>query len=160
MKDETPPIVPAPIPEPPPGVKVSKNGNYPGMRKHGMKQSPQRKGKEQARTARRHAEDVVRISYTPNRGQRVFAEMIAGGRKITLANGGRQGGKTYAGARESLKQIYKYHRAPALGWIVSPTYPMSLVVERAFEDAAGWLESGGLIIKKMAGQRAYLLFNY
>ena len=158
MSDETPAIPPEPVkPVPPPGVKVSKNGNWSGMNKHGGKTSPIKEGKAKAKKARAHAEDVVRISYQPKRGQKIFADLISGGRKIILANGGRQGGKTYAGARETLKQIYKYHRTPSLGWIVSPTYPMSLVVERAFEDAAGWLESGGLIIKKMAGQRAYLL---
>ena len=34
---------------------------------------------------------------------------------------------------------------------------MSCVVEREFENAAGWYENGGLILKKLASQRAYLL---
>ena len=137
-----------PVPEPQPTAPVA-------SRK--AKKSKIRNGLMKHKVSRAHANDVVRVKYQPNRGQKVFADLIEQGRKIILANGGRQGGKTYAGAREALKQIYKYRRTPSLGWIVSPTYPMSLVVERAFEEAAGWFESGGLIIRKMAGQRAYLL---
>lgn len=103
------------------------------------------------------SQDVIRVNYKPFGHQKKFAELIESGKKLILFVGGRQGGKTYAGAREALKQIYKYGRKPSIGWIISPTYPMSLVVERAFEDAAGWFETGGLIIKKLAGQRAYLL---
>ena len=103
------------------------------------------------------ADEKIRIKYEPSGPQRKFSDLIGGGKKLTLFIGGRQGGKTYAGAREVLKQIYKYGRKPSIGWIVSPTYPMSLVVERAFEDAAGWFETGGLILKKIAGQRAYIL---
>ncbi len=103
------------------------------------------------------SDEIVSVKYRPNGPQRKFAELIASGKKIILYNGGRQGGKTYSGAREALKQIYKYGRKPSLGWIISPTYPMSLVVERTFEEAAGFVENGGLILKKMAGQRAYLL---
>lgn len=102
-------------------------------------------------------ENAIKVKYVPHGAQKKFADLIESGKKITLCIGGRQGGKTYAGARECLKQIYKYGRKPNIGWIVSPTYPMSLVVEREFENAAGWFEQGGLILKKLAGQRAYLL---
>lgn len=101
--------------------------------------------------------NTIKVAYKPNVPQKKFADLIEGGKKITLFIGGRQGGKTHAGAREALKQIYKYGRKPSIGWIVSPTYPMSLVIERAFEEAAGFFEQGGLILKKLAGQRAYLL---
>ena len=103
-------------------------------------------------------EDKIKITYKPLNSQREFAKLIEDGKRIVLYIGGRQGGKTYAGARESIKQIYKYCRKPNLGWIISPTYPMSLVVERAFEEAAGFAENGGLIIKKFRGDRAYLLY--
>ena len=103
------------------------------------------------------SQDTIKVKYKPNGPQKKFGDLIASGKKIIMYNGGRQGGKTYAGARECLKQIYLYGRTPHLGWMVSPTYPMSCVLERTFEEAAGWAEHGGLILKKLAGQRAYLL---
>ena len=116
-----------------------------------------KKARKKGYKARYHtASDVIKVKYTPNGPQKKFADMIPT-RKITLFVGGRQGGKTYSGARETLKHIYKYNRKPNLGWIISPTYPMSCVVEREFENAAGWYENGGLILKKLASQRAYLL---
>jgi len=72
--------------------------------------------------------------------------------RVVLFLGGIRGGKTYAGAREALKQIYKYQRRPNLGWIVSPTYPMSLVPEREFRAAAG-----DLILRQLKGERAFLM---
>ena len=147
MVDE-PTVPPAPVPEP---------VRDPNVRSRGKKNSAMRAGRMATKAARKNVKDVFRVDYKPNPGQKKFGDLIQSGRKIILANGGRQGGKTYGGAKESLKQIYKYQRRPSLGWIVSPTYPMSCVVERAFEEAAGWYESGGLIIKKMTQQRAYLL---
>ncbi len=103
------------------------------------------------------SDEIVRIKYEKSPSQKALSKFIDDGKKVILYNGGRQVGKTYAGARESLRQIYKFSRKPYLGWIVSPTYPMSLVVERTFEEAAGYVENGGLILKKIAGQRAYLM---
>lgn len=103
-------------------------------------------------------EDRIAIKYKPSGAQKKFGDLIEQGKRIVLYLGGRQGGKTYSGAREAIKQIYKYCRKPSLGWIISPTYPMSLVVERAFEEAAGYSDNGGLIIRKFRGDRAYLLY--
>jgi len=97
----------------------------------------------------------ISVNYAPYPHQKEFARMFEQGKRVVLFLGGIRSGKTTAGAYESLKQIYKYHRLPNLGWIVSPTYPMSLVTERAFEEAAG-----DLIIKKYRGERAYLLFPH
>lgn len=116
-----------------------------------------RKLKKNYNAKYKNSDNIIRVKYKPEKHQVVFANLIESGKKIILCNGGRQGGKTYAGAREALKQIYKYKRTPHLGWIISPTYPMSCVVEREFESAAGWYETGGLIIRKLAGQRAYIL---
>lgn len=138
-------ITPGPLPE----------AAKPEVKPFNLKEKKARKKAYKARY--KTSQDVIKVKYSPNPGQKKFGELIAEGKKIVICCGGRQGGKTYAGAREGLKQIYKYKRKPHLGWIISPTYPMSTVVEREFERAAGWFEDGGLILKKMAGQRAYLL---
>lgn len=137
--------------------KKSASGGKSQSERNGFDLKLKRSLKRGYRARHGDSQDVIRVNYKPFGHQRKFAELIESGKKLTLFVGGRQGGKTFAGAREALKQIYKYGRKPSLGWIISPTYPMSLVVERAFEDAAGWFETGGLILKKFAGQRAYLL---
>lgn len=100
----------------------------------------------------------ISVKYNPLPHQKQFGDMLASGKRVVLLLGGRRGGKTYAGAFESVKQIYAHCRQPNLGWIVSPTYPMSLVTERAFENAAGYADTGGLILRKFRGDRAYLLY--
>lgn len=125
-------------------------------RKFGFDSAQKRKLRKNYKAKYKTSQEVISVKYKPEPHQKKFASLIET-KKITLFIGGRQGGKTYAGARESLKQIYKYGRKPHLGWIISPTYPMSCVVEREFENAAGWYETGGLIIRKLAGQRAYIL---
>ena len=101
---------------------------------------------------------TLAIKYKPHPHQVRFADAIASGKRVVLFLGGRRGGKTYGGSFESLKQIYKYCRQPNLGWIVSPTYPMSLVTQKAFEEAAGFAEDGGLILRKYRGDRSYMLY--
>lgn len=90
--------------------------------------------------------------YIMSAPQQEFAEAIARGARVVLFLGGIRGGKTYAGAREALKQIYLYNRLPNLGWIVSPTYPMSTVPEREFRAAAG-----DLVARHLKGERAFLM---
>ncbi len=95
---------------------------------------------------------TMAIRYRPKPKQKLFGDMLASGKRVVLFLGGIRSGKTYAGAYEALKQIYLYCKEPSLGWIVSPTYPMSEVTARMFEEAAG-----DLIIKKYRAERAYLL---
>jgi len=94
----------------------------------------------------------VSMAYQPSEAQWRFSEAIRGGSRVTLFLGGIRAGKTYAGAREALKQIYKYNRLPNLGWIISPTYPMSQVPERMFRAYAG-----DLVAKHLKGERAFLM---
>lgn len=107
--------------------------------------------------AKFQSENTIRVRYKPEPKQKVFADLIESGKKVVCYIGGRQGGKTYAGGYEALKQIYKYGRQPSLGWIVSPTYPMSKAAELSFEEAAGFYENGGLILRKLRGERAYIM---
>ena len=92
------------------------------------------------------------IAYKPTPSQWRFAEAIKGRARVILFLGGIRAGKTFAGAQEALKQIYKYNRLPNLGWIVSPTYPMSQVPERLFRAHAG-----ALVGKHMKGERSFLM---
>jgi PBSX family phage terminase large subunit len=97
--------------------------------------------------------EKLTVKYAPLKHQKEFSKLLAGNKRIVLFLGGIRSGKTYAGAREALKRIYTEPITRGIGWIVSPTYPMSLVVEREFESAAD-----GIIIKKYKGERAYLLY--
>lgn len=94
----------------------------------------------------------VSMDYSPTPAQWRFSEAIRQGARVVLFLGGIRAGKTYAGAREALKQIYKYNRFPNLGWIISPTYPMSQVPERMFKAYAG-----DLVAKHLKGERAFLM---
>ena len=94
----------------------------------------------------------VNMSYNPSEPQWRFAEAIKGGARVILFLGGIRAGKTYAGAREALKMIYKYKKLPNLGWIISPTYPMSQVPERMFKAYAG-----DLVAKHLKGERSFLM---
>lgn len=99
------------------------------------------------------------VRYKPNpEGQAQLRAVLDAGKRIVLYVGGIRGGKTYAGARETLYSIYKrgFNRK-GLTWIVSPTYPMSSVVEKEFEDACDLGGGRSLIIKKYIGARAYLI---
>ena len=117
-------------------------GSY-GRTKRAMKANIRARGGNAATMA---------IKYRPKPKQKLFGDMLASGKRVVLFLGGIRSGKTYAGAYEALKQIYLYCKKPSLGWIVSPTYPMSEVTARMFEEAAG-----GLIVKKYRAQRAYLM---
>jgi PBSX family phage terminase large subunit len=80
------------------------------------------------------------------------------GKRIVLYVGGIRGGKTFAGARETLYSIYKRgYNKRGLSWIVSPTYPMSAIVEKEFENACDLGGGRSLILKKYVGAHAYLL---
>lgn len=111
-----------------------------------------KKALKKSYSTKHETEHKLTLRYKPHPKQKLFADAIEAGKRVALFLGGIRSGKTYWGARESVKQIYKYCKSPNLGWIVSPTYPMSLIAEREFEDAAG-----ELIIKKLRGERAYLL---
>ena len=92
------------------------------------------------------------VNYSQTTPQWRFSEAIKGGARVILFLGGIRAGKTFAGAREALKQVYKYKRLPNLGWIISPTYPMSQVPERMFRAHAG-----DLVAKHLKGQRCFLM---
>lgn len=103
-------------------------------------------------------EERMRVKYTPQGHQRKFREFLDAGKRIVLMLGGIRSGKTYAGAREALRRIYMHPYTRGIGWIVSPTFPMSLVVEREFENACQITETESLILKKNINERSYLLY--
>lgn len=88
--------------------------------------------------------------------QKELAEAIQNGAKKILFLAGVRSGKTYSGVAEILKQIYTYHKTPALYWIVSPTYLMSQVTERIFRKLCQ-TEAGSLIIKEEKAKRNFYL---
>lgn len=139
------------------GSQGKKPKKVPQYKKNKFDLNRKRKYK-QAYNAKFRTGSKLKVQYKPLPSQKLFSDLISGGKKIVLYLGGRQGGKTYAGAFEAIKQIYKYCRRPQLGWIISPTYQMSLVTQMAFERAAGFAEEGGLITHKYKGERAYLLY--
>lgn len=102
--------------------------------------------------------EVLKVKYQPHGRQVEFGRLLDSGKKIVLFYGGIRSGKTYAGARELLKSIYKRGQInKGLSWIISPTYPMSQVVEKEFEDACDLGGGNSLIIRKYIGNREYLL---
>lgn len=102
---------------------------------------------------------TLTVKYKPHDKQIKFAEALDSGKRYVLYVGGIRAGKTYAGARESLKCIYKRgYNQKGLWWIISPTYPMSSIVEREFESACDLPGGRSLILKKYVGQRSYLLY--
>jgi PBSX family phage terminase large subunit len=102
---------------------------------------------------------TLTVKYIPHAKQVDFAQALDAGKRFVLYVGGVRAGKTYAGARESIRSIYKRGRnKKGLGWIISPTYPMSSIVEREFENACDLPGGKSLILKKYVGQRAYLLY--
>ena len=106
--------------------------------------------------AKYNAENKVVVQYKPQAHQAAFrAALDASETKISLLLGGIRSGKTFAGAFELVRRIYRNCPTKGLSWIISPTFPMSLIVERAFEEAAA-----GLIIRKLKGEKAYLLYPH
>lgn len=97
------------------------------------------------------------VHYKPHDKQIVFRRLIDEGKKIILFYGGIRSGKTFAGARELLRCIYKKGVRSGVSWIVSPTYPMSAIVEREFEKACDLGGGKSLILRKYVGSRKYLL---
>jgi len=74
------------------------------------------------------------IQFDPHKKQYDFLNYIFNDRKkVTAYIGGIRGGKTYIGARAAALKVLECPE-PRLGWIVSPTYPMSAVPEREFES--------------------------
>ncbi len=100
----------------------------------------------------------LKVVYKPHDKQVAVQAALDAGKRIVLYVGGIRGGKTYAGARETLRSIYKrgYNRK-GLSWLVSPTYPMSAIVEKEFESACDLGGGKSLILKKYIGAHAYLL---
>lgn len=106
--------------------------------------------------AKYNAEEKVTVRYSPQAHQAAFrAALDAEDSRVVLMLGGIRSGKTYAGAFELVRRIYTKCPKKGLSWIISPTFPMSLIVERAFEEAAE-----GLILKKLKGEKAYLLYPH
>lgn len=99
-------------------------------------------------------DDIVKITYKPFPHQKAFADALREGRKIVAIVGGRQCGKTHAGVFECLRQAYVKTREPLVGWIVSPTYPMSEIVQAKFEEVA---DAHKLIVRKFTALRKYWL---
>ena len=101
---------------------------------------------------------ILKVKYKPHGRQIEFGKLLDAKKKIVLFYGGIRSGKTYAGARELLKCIYRRGAiGKGLSWIVSPTYPMSQVVEKEFEDACDLGGGNSLIIRKYVGNHEYLL---
>lgn len=96
----------------------------------------------------------VAFQYKMSLPQQKFADLIRSGRKICLLSGSVKVGKTFAGAREAFKQIYKYWTPdkPNLGWIVAPTHKMLATACEEFEQVAG-----PTILKKLRAERSYLM---
>lgn len=114
---------------------------------------------KEASKVKKAATITLTVKYIPHDKQKLFAKALDDGKRIVLYVGGIRAGKTYAGARETLRNIYQRgYNKKGLGWIVSPTYPMSSIVEREFENACELDGGRSLIIKRFVGQRAYLLY--
>lgn len=95
----------------------------------------------------------ITLEYKPWPHQYKLSQALDAGRRYIAFVAGIRSGKSFAGARECLRQIYGTKKGKGLGWIVAPTYGMSVVAERAFEAAAG----AQLILKKRRTEREYLL---
>lgn len=63
--------------------------------------------------------------------QREFWGALDAGKRFVAYVGGIRGGKTYVGARRAL---YEAVKRGGVGWIISPTYPMSDIPKREFEE--------------------------
>lgn len=79
----------------------------------------------------------IRLEYNPHPKQQIAAEAIENGAKIVLFMAGIRSGKSWGFSYECLKQIYKFKRNPALGYIVTPTINMGRIPRRLFIQAAG-----------------------
>lgn len=96
------------------------------------------------------------LPYNMLKGQEMFAKAVASGAKVVLFLGGIRSGKSYAGIMECLKQMYVYGKKPSLGWIISPTYPMSMVPERMFKNMC-YTPTGSLIAYERKGERSFFM---
>ena len=96
------------------------------------------------------------LKYVPNPAQERFSEAISGGAKVVLFLGGRRAGKSVGGIAECIKQVYHYKSKPKLGWIISPTYPMSTTPEAIFKKLV-YTDQGSLVLNHRVGDRAYLM---
>lgn len=72
--------------------------------------------------------------YTPHPKQQQFRELIDKGCQTVLFLGGRQSGKTFAGAWEFVRQIFVYQRKPYLYWVIAPSYAVARVAKRYLFD--------------------------
>ncbi len=76
----------------------------------------------------------MEINFDVHPKQREFLKYLFNDRKRVVSFvGGIRGGKTFIGARAAALKVLECEK-PGLGWIVSPTYPMSSVPEREFEN--------------------------
>ncbi len=77
---------------------------------------------------------AVSLNVPAQPKQYEFLKLLFNERKKRVAFiGGRRGGKTFIGARAAALKVLECPK-PGLGWIISPTYPMSAVPEREFES--------------------------
>lgn len=166
--DITPPTPPAPEPTPTPKPKGRKPVFNDEVHIAHRKKIAEYRARVKAKNAevkkdlkytRNRVHHKLVVKYTPNPiGQQQLRDILNKGFRIVLYVGGIRGGKTYAGARETIYSIYKRgFNKKGLSWIVSPTYPMSSVVEKEFEDACDLGGGRSLILKKYVGARAYLI---
>lgn len=110
------------------------------------------------RYLRNKSTEKLVVKYKPHAKQQLLREALDAGKRIVLYVGGIRGGKTFAGARETLYSIYKRgQNKRGLSWLVSPTFPMAGIVEKEFEQACDLGGGRSLILKKYVGAHAYLL---
>ena len=98
--------------------------------------------------------EKIRFPYQPHEKQKLVSEAIEQGARVVLYVAGIRGGKTLWMICEVFKHIYSRKCKPPLVWIVSPTYPMSMVPERIFAEIG---YKCGLIVKEVKSQRAYIM---
>lgn len=115
------------------------------------------KEQEQRYLRQKNSEKLI-VKYKPHPAQQKLREELDSGKRIVLYVGGIRGGKTFAGARETLYSIYKRgYNKRGLTWLVSPTFPMAGIVEKEFEQACDLGGNRSLILKKYVGSHSYLL---
>lgn len=71
--------------------------------------------------------------------------------------GGRQAGKSWAGAAAVGALIYNTNRCKkGLGWVICPDFPQSKAASDAIEQVLGWAAEGGVIIEHKVAENAYI----
>lgn len=97
-------------------------------------------------------DSALDIVFDPHSGQKRLSDLVTSGYPIVGGICGRKWGKSIALVNEFLKQWYVHQETTPLGWLVSPTYPMSLVMERKLQQVGA-----PLILNHYKSERAYIL---